>query len=494
MVKLQTCSGNWNSKRAMLRKIQLILVSLGFLVSLSCKKETPCNNCSADTIAPVARAGNDQFISLPTNSVLLDGSRSISEGNEIKQFRWEKIEGPDSYSIENPNSAKTNVTNLEEGVYHFQLEVINRAGLKGRDTVMVTINGIANSITCPDRPLIYAKLIPVGQLSTARFGLVGASAGSKILFAAGWIPGAHSSRVDIYDTISRSWTTAELTMAERDGMVVATVGNKILFAGGGNNDWIDVTSRVDIYDATTNSWSTAELSQPRNYPAAVTLDNKVYIAGGGYWGPLTPGSSTNYHIGSVTVDIYDNATNTWTTSKLSEGRFELSATAINNKIYFAGGLQSIYTASSQIDIYDATTGSWSYSQMKTPRTGHAGVAVGDKIMWAGGATTPYMSGYDFAENVEIRDLNSGATTLECFIPKSLVRTARINDQILFSAGVSNDKGNQFDVYDISGQQWKTVVLPLNLSGSAVVSVNNMIYIAGGSLDGVYTNQVWKLEF
>jgi hypothetical protein len=132
--------------------------------------------------------------------------------------------------------------------------------------------------------------------------------------------------------------------------------------------------------------------------------------------------------------------------------------------------------------------------MQTPRTGHAGVAMGDKIMWAGGATTPYMSGYNLAENVEIRDVNSGATTLECFIPKSLVRNVKINDQILFYAGVANDKENQFDLYDISDQQWKTVILPVDLVGSAIVAVNNNLYLAGGSLDGVYTNKVWKLEF
>lgn len=467
---------------------------MGLLSMTSCKKENLCNNCSSGNILLIAMAGHDQVISLPTNSVILDGSGSISEGNEIKKIHWEMIEGPTSYAIENPASAKTVVTKLIKGVYHFQLEVTNMAELKDKDTVIVTVTGTVSSTICANRPITEATLIPFANLSEARFGLVGASAGTKLVFASGWTPGAHSSRVDIYDTINKSWSTAELTVAERDGMAVVTVGNKILFAGGGNNDWIDVTSRVDIYDAVSNSWSIAELSQPRNYPAAITLGNKVYIAGGGYWGPLTPGSSTNYHIGSVVVDVYDNATDSWTTSKLSEGRFELSATVVNNKIYFAGGLQSIYTASSQIDVYDASTGNWSYTKMQTPRTGHAGVNVEDKIMWAGGATSPYMSGYKLAENAEIRDLKTGTSTMECFIPKSLVRTIRINDQILFYAGVATDAKNHFDLYDISDQQWKTVVLPIDLEGAAIVSVNNNIYVAGGSIDGVYTNKVWKMEF
>jgi hypothetical protein len=477
----------------MAQKLFWTVLSLGLLMTLSCKKmETTCTNCSNNI--PIARAGADQFISLPTNSVLLDGSNSKPAGVPIKEFNWEKIDGPTSCTIENPTGAKTFVRNLEAGVYHFQLAVTDMAGSTDRDTVMITINPNYSPYNCPNRSIKYARLVPFGNLSIARFNVVGASAGSKILFAAGWIPGAHSSRVDIYDTISRSWTTAELTMAERDGMAVATVGNKILFAGGGNNDWIDVTSRVDIYDATTNSWSTAELSQARNYPAAVTLNNKVYIAGGGYWGPLSQGSSTNYHIGSTAIDIYDNATNTWTTSKLSEGRFELSATAIDNKIYFAGGLHSIYSVSSKIDIYDAANGSWSYSSMKDARAGHWGVAVGDKILWAGGANTPYASGYNLADNVEIRHILNGTTTSECFLPKAQFQSAKINNQIIFFTGISKDQVSQFDVYDISSEKWSTVVLPINLKGSAIVAVNNNIYLAGGSLDFTYTNQVWKLEF
>jgi N-acetylneuraminic acid mutarotase len=116
---------------------------------------------------------------------------------------------------------------------------------------------------------------------------------------------------------------------------VATVGNKILFAGGGDNDNGATTTRVDIYDALNNTWSTAELSQGREYFAAATLGEKVFFAGGRTWQTSPSGFST-WATSSV-VDIYDNASNTWTTATLSESRSDLSATTIDNKIYFAGG-------------------------------------------------------------------------------------------------------------------------------------------------------------
>ena len=76
-------------------------------------------------------------------------------------------------------------------------------------------------------------------------------------------------------------------------MAVATVGDKVLFAGGSNYDWVDVTSRVDIYNATTNTWSTAELSVARHDLAAVTLGNKVFFAGGAIWRNIRQGSDVD---------------------------------------------------------------------------------------------------------------------------------------------------------------------------------------------------------
>lgn len=82
-------------------------------------------------------------------------------------------------------------------------------------------------------------LVPVGQLSIKRDNVAVLAAGNKIFFAGGNLETASdiiplSSRVDIYDVITKTWSTAELSEARCDiGAVV--VGNKILFASGGNN-------------------------------------------------------------------------------------------------------------------------------------------------------------------------------------------------------------------------------------------------------------------
>lgn len=61
---------------------------------------------------PTAIAGQDEYFVLPQNSTVLDGSASSNPGANIVSYEWVKISGPDSYKVENPNAAVTNVTGL----------------------------------------------------------------------------------------------------------------------------------------------------------------------------------------------------------------------------------------------------------------------------------------------------------------------------------------------------------------------------------------------
>jgi hypothetical protein len=55
-------------------------------------------------------------------------------------YKWRKISGPDKYKIVSPDSAVTNVTDLVEGVYKFELTVTNSLGLSSRDTMTLTVS------------------------------------------------------------------------------------------------------------------------------------------------------------------------------------------------------------------------------------------------------------------------------------------------------------------------------------------------------------------
>ena len=78
-------------------------------------------------IPPIANAGQDQSITLPTNSLTFSGSGRDTDGT-ISSYSWTKISGPSSYTITNAASPGTTVTGLVQGVYQFRLTVTDNNG------------------------------------------------------------------------------------------------------------------------------------------------------------------------------------------------------------------------------------------------------------------------------------------------------------------------------------------------------------------------------
>lgn len=91
---------------------------------------------------PVAIAGNDVTISLPTNSVNLNGSASYDPDGSITAYQWTKITGPASGTITAASSTQTSVTNLVQGTYSFELRVTDNKGAIAKDTVVVTVKPV----------------------------------------------------------------------------------------------------------------------------------------------------------------------------------------------------------------------------------------------------------------------------------------------------------------------------------------------------------------
>lgn len=119
------------------------------LTVLACQKEVRTNSSNSNSTppggqppnitAPKANAGPDQIISLPVDSVLLDGSASKDANGNIEKFIWKKASGPASFNIIKPSESKTIVRNLVAGTYQFELQVTNAGGLIDRDTMQVTV-------------------------------------------------------------------------------------------------------------------------------------------------------------------------------------------------------------------------------------------------------------------------------------------------------------------------------------------------------------------
>jgi hypothetical protein len=98
---------------------------------------------AAPNQAPQANAGADKTITLPTNSVTLQGTGTDTDGS-ISRYAWTKVSGP-AASITNPDAATTTVTGLTEGTYLFRLVVTDNKGTSDSDDVKITVNAAANS-------------------------------------------------------------------------------------------------------------------------------------------------------------------------------------------------------------------------------------------------------------------------------------------------------------------------------------------------------------
>ena len=88
---------------------------------------------------PVAEAGNNITITLPDNSVTLNGRGSDPDGDPIT-FAWTKKSGPNDPAITPANTATTQVSGMVEGSYTFEFKVTDDKGAATTDEVTVIVN------------------------------------------------------------------------------------------------------------------------------------------------------------------------------------------------------------------------------------------------------------------------------------------------------------------------------------------------------------------
>ena len=123
-----------------------LIASIAFtgIIVLSCKKEYSCEGCNDSNKFPFAMAGADQLISLPVNSIILNGTASYDPDGTIMAWRWTKIAGP-SCQFNHADSAITKADQLMQGIYLFELQVTDDKGASAKDTVQLTVNVSADT-------------------------------------------------------------------------------------------------------------------------------------------------------------------------------------------------------------------------------------------------------------------------------------------------------------------------------------------------------------
>ena len=139
---------------------------------------------------------------------------------------------------------------------------------------------------------------------------------------------SHVRTVEVYDPATDTWIQQGVMPASRASGFSSVVNGKIYLIGGYGGP-----QRVEEYDPATDTWTTkSEMPSARRSLSTSALDGRIYAFGG-----YVPGVSG--HPGVATVEVYDPATDTWSTAPdLPSARFALRTSVVDGKIYVIGGM------------------------------------------------------------------------------------------------------------------------------------------------------------
>lgn len=412
----------------------LIIAMMAFF---SCKKE-PSGIINPNK-SPSANAGKDQVITIPIDSVLLNGSGSTDVDGTITQYHWKKISDFSPCIIVSPDSVLTTVRNLIPGSYNFELIVTDNKGAVDRDTVRVTVNSIDNLAPLANAGQDITVYLPDnscrlnGSSSHDPDGMITAYQWKKIAGPYAVITNQNDAQADVTN-LTEGIYNFELSVTDNKGATatdvvqvnvlnnnspcaterpqvnatlthignlslaripyVGAAGSKIVFAGGmyySEHNYYDVSPIVDIYDINTHEWTTAQLTSAKEGIAVASCGSKIFFGGGG-----------KYFVATNEVDIYDASTGKWTSANLSEPKMFSAAATVGSKVFFAGGYKTEESISNTMDVYDVTTNKWSVIRMPNARAEFSAVTVDDKIYFAGGFDN---GGYTSSQNIDISDVS-----------------------------------------------------------------------------------------
>ena len=115
--------------------------------------------------APVANAGSGATITLPVNTVTLDGMASADPDGSISKYEWKKVSGPAGGTIATATAVKTAITGLTAGSYVFSLTVTDNKNTANTATVTVKVNPAANKAPVANAGVNTSITLPTNSVT-----------------------------------------------------------------------------------------------------------------------------------------------------------------------------------------------------------------------------------------------------------------------------------------------------------------------------------------
>lgn len=283
-----------------------------------------------------------------------------------------------------------------------------------------------------------------------------------------------------------TWTYKSPMPHGKGSGAAAAVGETIYVIGGHTEPWTYPYGRIcEAYNTTTDTWTSKAIlphTNGRYALSAIAVNGKVYTFGGSNIGG-------NYNTNNI--DEYNPITNTWIANKatLPISIAKVALAEYNGKIYVFGG--GFYTAhdwwADNVYEYDPVANTVTAKATMPTKRGYAYAGnVGDKIYVIGG-----FGGYDAHDELTLVEAYDPATNLWTtgYAPMptgGAIEGVVINDRIYVNVR------NTTSVYEYSptSNNW-TSKSPMQTARSepCIAAVDNRLYVMGGWSDGHITTSV-----
>jgi hypothetical protein len=268
------------------------------------------------------------------------------------------------------------------------------------------------------------------------------------------------------------WTRLANLPAARSELPAAVLDGKIYVSGGymSTVTGVDTVSVVEFYDPATDEWTRiTDMPAGRNHAMSAAADGHLFVFGGN-------DSAGEY---TDTTFRYDPATDTWDQRALMPAAASAGgAVTLDGFIYVVGGAPNGLS----VFRYDPVADEWvELAPLSRPRD-HLAVAVWDGLIIALGGR---WDGEEFA-TIEIYDpatntWTEGPTMLE---GRSGFGAAVLEGRLVTMGGELVSQPETLDTTESLGSldgSWESIEsLPVALHGHAVVELNGVLYVLGGS--------------
>ena len=266
-------------------------------------------------------------------------------------------------------------------------------------------------------------------------------------------------------------TKADMITA-RHGLQVVALGDKIYAIGGQTAATGGYSNKVEVYDPATNTWTTAaNMNSARSYFGAVVYNNKIY-AFGGYNGSSYLSS----------VEVYTPSSNTWSTMSggipAAISNFACLMNESTGKVYIVGG----YNGSARNSVYEYTlsNNAWTTKPSVATARNHPTAYINNELIFVTGGIN---SSNTYINTSESYNTNTGSTTSTgtSFYHSIKGTVAKLSDRVMVMCGSNTTNPVYY------GSLITNMMASSTPSGTTGSYFNNHTNVARAGLGSAYVN-------